>query len=728
MNTIKKKDALLKLEDNNYYFLASSSYADDTLRTLNYGDTFAVFDRWGDINPIGKGVQGVYHRGTRFINSMQLRLNDHRPMLLSSNIKFENEILSVDLANPPMDDLAGKSILQGTIHIQRTIFLQDGAIHEEIHLRNYGQETYHLRLHISCEADFKDIFEIRGLQRKQKGQLSPSRAVGSNKIRWSYKGLDDIQRSVELRLSPDPNELNDQSGTYHMTLHAKGSINVHCAANLYAEEEAPREETYMEAYGKIVPWLEKSKSIIAHVHTSNEQFNHWVNRSKNDLLSLLARTSGGVYPYAGVPWYNTIFGRDGIITAMSTLWAAPEISRGVLAFLAENQARHEDPVQDAEPGKILHEMRYGEMASTGEVPFQRYYGTIDATPLFIMLAGRYLQRTDDLPFIRAIWENITAALHWIDNYGDLDGDGFVEYQRKAASGLANQGWKDSHDSISHADGELATGAIALCEVQGYVYEAKCQAAYIAGRLGYDRQKEELLEAAQKLKQRFNDQFWDEKLGCYVLALDGDKAPCRVRSSNAGHCLFTGIATPEKALITAGTLMGKEMFTGWGIRTLAANEARYNPMSYHNGSVWPHDTAIVAAGFARYGMMHETMRLLQGLFEASLFIDLQRMPELFCGFDARQGEGPTSYPVACSPQAWSVAAVFLLLQSCLRLGIEAPEKELRFDGPELPSWVDDIDISNLPVDGQFVGVRICRSEGDMDIDISRKPADWKSLVM
>jgi glycogen debranching enzyme len=724
----EKQDTLVKFNNNEYYFHAASSYADDEVRVLNAGDTFAVLDRWGDINPIGKGVQGLYHQGTRFISNMQLRLNQLRPVLLSSNVKYENESLSVDLTNPAMDDSSGQPVQQGMVHLLRAKFLQDGVFHENITLHNYGQETCHLQLQFVFEGDFKDIFEVRGMKRKQGGELYPGHVLNESEVQLTYKGLDNIKRKALLRFRPYPDSLQPQSALFNITLPAKQSFSIQYAISLQVgEEPLLPAESYTQAYNKMTRELQHSRHIIAHVHTSNEQFNHWLNRSKNDLLSLLAHTPKGLYPYAGVPWYNTIFGRDGIITALSTLWIAPDIAKGVLLFLADKQAIQENPLIDAEPGKILHEMRYGEMAATGEIPFREYYGSIDATPLFIILAGQYLQRTNDLMLIAGIWENIRAALHWIDRYGDIDGDGFVEYARKAASGLANQGWKDSHDAVSYANGELAASPIALCEVQGYVYEAKLQAAGIARRLGHEAMAQQLEAAAAQLQKRFSEQFWDEALGTYVLALDGYKRPCRVISSNAGHCLYSGIATPEQAARTAEVLMREDMFTSWGIRTLSAKEKRYNPMSYHNGSVWPHDTAIIAAGFARYDMTDKAMRLMQGLFDASLFIHLQRLPELFCGFHSRNGEAPTAYPVACSPQAWAVAAVYLLLQSCLRVSVDAAAKQLRFHKPQLPSYLHYLKIDNLPAGKDHFELEIFRYEHDLGIHVLHKPGGWDVVV-
>src|SRR5690606_2261305 len=430
----------------------------------------------------------------------------------------------------------------------------------------------------------------------------------------------------------------------------------------------------------------KSRRLFADLISVNSQFNHWINRSEIDLISLLAETPHGKYPYAGVPWYNTPFGRDGIITAIETLWLAPEISKDVLLFLARNQADALIPEQDAEPGKILHEARNSEMANTGEVPFKQYYGTIDATPLFIMLAGMYYERTADIELIKAIWPNIKSALHWIDNYGDLDGDGFVEYKFKAKNGLTNQGWKDSFDAVMHKDGRLADPPIALCEVQGYVFSAKKHAAKLARVLNDEALSIRLDREAEKLKQIFNEKFWDDELNCYVLALDGEKKPCRVVSSNAGQCLFTGIADYDKAAKLAEVLLSNDMFTGWGIRTLSSAEARFNPMSYHNGSVWPHDNALIAYGLSLYGFTEHSLKIMEALFDSSLYIDLQRLPELFCGFKRRPNEGPTAYPVACSPQAWSVAVVFMLLQACFRIDVNALTKTITFNKPVLPPYL------------------------------------------
>jgi len=465
--------------------------------------------------------------------------------------------------------------------------------------------------------------------------------------------------------------------------------------------------------------LVESKASEPHIHTSNTQFNHWVNRSRADIHLLWTNTPDGPYPYAGVPWYSTVFGRDGIITALECLWMNPQLARGVLGCLARTQATGVRVEQDAEPGKIIHEMRSGEMAALGEIPFGRYYGSIDATPLFIMLANAYYERTGDADFVRDFWPHVERALEWIDRYGDPDGDGFYEYARRTHAGLLHQGWKDSHDAVFHDDGAQAEGPIALCEVQGYVYAAKLAAARLADSLGHAPRAAALVTEADELRARFEDAFWCEDLSTYALALDGRKRQCRVVTSNAGHCLFAGIASEERAARLAKTLMAQASFSGWGIRTVAANARGYNPMSYHNGSVWPHDNALIAAGLARYGYKDAAVRILTGLFDAALCVELHRLPELFCGFQRRPGESPTMYPVACSPQAWAAGAVLLCLQSCLGLEVRYPNPTVTFSNPVLPSFLDAIQIHDLKVGNAAVDLVLTRHAGDVGISVRQR---------
>lgn len=718
-----------KLDPRNDQFniIASFSMADGHIKVLKQGDTFGVFDRDGDIRCFKFGPQGLYHEGTRFLSHFELTLNGERPMLLSSTVKEDNVLLNVDLTNPDMTDEGDVSIPRGSLHLARTRFLWQGHCFERLRIHNYSLLTMPVRISFTVEADFADLFEVRGKKRDRRGRRLET-IMSKEGFSLGYEGLDEVERRLTVHCVPAPTAVRSGEIEFETLLEAGEAVQWDLTISCEVDRQPTCELSYEHALVEVERALQSAQADDCVIVTSNEQFNAWLNSSLADLHMMISDTPEGPYPYAGVPWFSTPFGRDGLITAFELLWVNPTIARGVLAYLAATQAKEAAPEQDAEVGKILHETRKGEMAALREIPFGRYYGSIDATPLFIMLAGSYYEHTGDQAFIGQIWPNIELALKWIDTAGDLDGDGFVEYRRRSTGGLLHQGWKDSQDAVFHADGSPAEGPIALCEVQGYVFAAKRRAARLAQSLGYPERARHLLKEADKLRSQFERKFWCYDISSYALALDGSKQPCRVRTSNAGHCLWTGIANMKHGMRIAKTLVGQDFFNGWGIRTVAATEIRYNPMSYHNGSVWPHDTALIAAGLAAYGFKQGILKLLNGLFDASLFLDLHRLPELLCGFSRRPGGGPTLYPVACSPQTWSSAAVFLLLQSCLGMRIDAPRGRLSFSQPVLPPFLEHIDIKNLRIGGATVDLSLERHDQDVGINVLRREGRVGIVVM
>ncbi len=695
---------------------------------LKHGDTFAVFDRFGDMRPVGLGEQGVYHRGTRHLSALSLRLQGTRPLLLSSNVREDNALLTVDLSNPDVEHDGDIVLARDTLHVFRGAMLWDGVCHTKLRVKNYGMRPVEVAIDLGFDADFRDIFEIRGSTRAQRGRMLEPR-IGESTLELGYRGLDDVERRTIVDFEPVPQRLTERAARFEATLapHAEVTFTIAVRCEAGARSHTPTAH-FDGALERTVRACELSQSRDAGITTSNEQLNAWINRSRADVHLMITDTPHGPYPYAGIPWFSCPFGRDGIITALQFLWVNPGLARGVLAYLAATQSDERDPERDAEPGKILHETREGEMAALGEIPFRRYYGTVDATPLFVLLAGEYYVRTGDLAFIQSIWRNIERALTWMDEDGDRDRDGFVEYARQGGKGLVTQGWRDSFDAIFHDDGQLAEGPITLCEVQAYVYGAKRAAALLAGALGQDQRARGLEQQAEQLRARFEEVFWSDAIGTYVLALDGKKRPCRVRSSAAGHCLLTGIVSPARAKKVADALLGESAFSGWGIRTIPCTEARYNPMSYHNGSVWPHDNALIAAGFARYGLTEPLERVFSALFDASTFVELHRMPELYCGFTRRPAEGPTRYPVACAPQAWAAGSAFLLLGACLGLRIDARVGRVVFDRPTLPRWLDHVELTGLAVGEALVDVELDRRADDVAVHLVRRQGEVQIVVV
>ncbi len=678
--------------DQSPFYIAAAGAPSRPRCILKQNDCFAVLDSHGAIGCASDEAGGLYARDTRHLSRLAFLINGQEPLILGSTLRDDNLNLRADLTNPDVLSKDGIVLLKDTLHIGRTIYIHNGVLCERSAIVNHGTVPVPLDVTIDFDSDFADLFEVRGMRRPARGFLHKE-VVGKNKVIFRYTGLDNKVRETALSFEPEPTELTTAGARYALTLPPsvqwRQFVTVSCDGH-----SRPAAPSFLRGLLQARRDLVGNPRAIATVETSNNVFNEIVCRSLADLRMLMTATPEGKYPYAGIPWYSTTFGRDGLITAMQTLWFDPTVARGVLQRLAHFQATAFDDASDAQPGKILHEMRSGEMAELGEVPFGLYYGSIDSTPLFVLLAGLYVERTGDVGFLRQIWPNVLRALDWIDGPGDPDGDGFVEYARATQQGLANQGWKDLHDAVFHADGDLAEGPIALVEVQGYVYAALLAAANCARRLGeYDR-ADRLATRAEKLQQRFEEAFWCEDLGTYALALDGRKQPCRVRTSNAAHAMFTGIMSLDRARRVARDMTRPSFNSGWGIRTVATSEARYNPMSYHNGSIWPHDNAIIASGLVRYGLSDGIAPIFNGMMQAAAYMDQRRLPELFCGFPRRRSRGPTLYPVACSPQAWASGAVFQLLQAILGLEYDLSARAIRLRNPAVPMSVGQITVHNM----------------------------------
>lgn len=707
--------------DNRWYIPATSPRGDDRTRILKSDDAFAVFSRHGEIGRVGLGDQGLYFAGTRHLSRWQVLLAEREPMLLNSTVRLDNGRLLVDQTTPDLFRGGTLWLPKGTLHLRREAAMQDETLSERLQITNYHDTAARLPLEYRFDADFCDVFEVRGVQRQRRGEyLEPHREACALERR--YQGLDGVLRRTRIQFSQAPDTLDGGAAVFHLDLGPGATfeleVQVHCAA------DHPRPEpNLLPSRG---PGRGTEPPAFARIFTDNEQFNDWVNRSEADLRMLLTHTRHGLYPYAGLPWFSTPFGRDGLITALQTLWLQPQIARGVLAFLAATQAQGHDDAAEAEPGKILHELRSGEMAALDEVPFRRYYGTVDATPLFVLLAGRYLRRTGDEGFVREIWPALRRALQWMEEKADERG--FLTYARHGDKGLVQQGWKDSDDSVFHRDGRPADPPIALCEVQGYACEAFQQAGAMADRLGQAALARRWRARSRQMLEAIDRWFWMEAMGTYALALDGEGRPCAVRTSNAGHLLYNGAVKPARAASLARSLVSAEACNGWGVRTVFAGEPRYNPMSYHNGSVWPHDTSLIAAGLARYGFKEEAMQLLEGLFNASIFFDIHRLPELFCGFDRLPGQAPTLYPVACTPQAWASGAVYMLLEAILGVDFSPRERQIRLRHPRLPDYLGWLRISGLGCGDASLDLVVRRHGRDVAVNVEQRRGDLELSVV
>jgi glycogen debranching enzyme len=687
--------------------------------------TFLVTDQFGDIPEGNTAALGLYHHDTRFLSGLELVVNDVKPLLLHSSTE-RNYSQIVELTYP------FESIDHEGVHRKENVSVQrhrvlSGSLFERIRVRNFGTKTRSLRLTVSFAADFLDIFEVRGLVRERRGQVQPP-SVDRSRVVLAYRGLDGGRRATTLRFSPAPSELDESRAVFALDIEPGQGIELAIEALPEVEGESEGRATMQQAEERLGREYTRWRKRCTGFTTSNIQLSQFLDRAILDLRMLTAHDDEGTeYIDAGVPWYSALFGRDALITAYQALAVNSDLAWSTLRGLAARQGKQDDEWREEEPGKILHEMRVGELARSGAIPHTPYYGSVDATPLWLSVLHGAYRWTGDLEAVRELWPNVLSALAWIDEHGDLDGDGYVEYRRRSPKGLENQGWKDSGDAIAHPDGTLAEAPIALVEVQGYVYQAKRNIARLARDLEDPDLADRLEKEADELKERFNRDFWLEDRGFYALALDGSKRPVETLTSNPGHCLWSRIIDEEKAPKVVRRLLSPTLSSGWGIRTLAAKQTPYDPIGYHTGSVWPHDTALIAHGMRRYGFDREARQVLDQLALAGAFFPYARFPEVFCGFSGEEVPVPVQYPVACRPQAWASGAPLLMIRSYGGFSADAPNGKLYIDRPALPAWLHRIEIRGMRVGSARIDLVFSNNDGVTATEIPRKDGDLEILI-
>ena len=701
----------------------------ERLWSTKEGEMFLCADAEGNLDAKKVTGSGLYWRDTRYLSDFVLDVDGNAPLLLSTSADraFASH---VDLTNQDLvDDDGTVSAVQGTVNIRRTRVI-DGRLYERIRVRNYNAAAVEFTLNLTFGTDFADIFEVRGLRRATRGKLAQPKADRSS-IAFAYAGLDGVFRETRVSFALEPTEL-EVHGTqvvaaWRLRLEPTQTEMIALTVEPRVATFRPPDKPFDVATHELRRSYESWERSCTRVWTDNQLYNSLLARGVRDLRALLTPTRHGNLPAAGIPWFVAPFGRDSLLTCHQTLLLNPDLTRATLEVLAAFQADEVDEWRDAQPGKILHELRQGELAGANEIPHTPYYGSIDSTPLWLLLLGTYYRWTGDLGFCRRLLPNVERALEWVETYGDPDGDGFVEYQRSSPRGLANQGWKDSHDSVVHVDGKLAEGPIALAEVQAYVYLAKLRLADVFEALGDGDRAAALRGQAASLKAAFNERFWVESEQYFAMALDGDKRPVATITSNPAHGLYCGVVDPDKAAPLARRLLAPDMFSGWGVRTLSKSAVAYNPMSYHNGSIWPHDNAIIGAGLKRYGFAKATNRLATAMFEMAVTVDDMRLPELFCGFTRRSPNRPVAYPVACSPQAWAAGAPFLLLQAMLGISADAPANVLNVGKPQLPGWLNTVELHDLRVGRSTISIVFQRHGETTGFSLLDKDGDVRVLM-
>jgi glycogen debranching enzyme len=697
--------------------------------TVKDDDLFLVTDTLGNISGGSvddqKASMGLFCRDTRFLSRLELQIEGRSPVLLSSTAD-KGFLLSILCTNPLIEDC----LRPDTLGIRREIAL-GGALFEELEVSNYSTTPVCFELSLSFGSDFIDLFEIRGFNREKRGKLLRlvEEAAGASELMiLAYQGLDGLVMQSHVQFQHhQPDFFKGYTAVWQLELAShetqKLGYRLQMLINNQPTSTVSAPVTLVQA--KAAELLEEQHwhQQVTQIRSDKATFNRVIERAEQDLY--LLRQSFGNFGKskvvsAGVPWFSTLFGRDALITASQTLMLNPAIAQETLTVLAAYQGKTEDEWREEAPGKILHELRQGEMARCQEIPHTPYYGTIDATPLWLMLYAEYYAWTHDQETRERLWSNALAAMDWIDRNTTPE-TGYLSYVRKSPRGLLNQGWKDSGDCIVNSKGQLATGAIALCEVQAYVYAAKVRLAEIARLKKRIDLADRWQEEAKNLKERFNRDFWMSDEDFCALALDGEGNQVDSITSNPGHCLHLGIFTPEKAYSVSKRLRAPDMFNGWGIRTLNSLSPAYNPMGYHLGSVWPHDNALIAMGLRSLGLIDQALEVSQGILDMTRRQPYQRPPELFCGYERTDDNDPVQYPVACTPQAWATGSVFQLLQMMVNLVPDAQNNCLRIIDPTLPESINQLSLHNLRVGTTLLDLEFERSGNTTACRVAKKRA-------
>jgi glycogen debranching enzyme len=675
--------------------------------TLIDGKTFLSTTVAGDIAPAGAPDVGFFFDDTRFLSSLELRINGHRAVVLSSNTErtFASQI-ELTTGNITLRD--SFDLPENTVHIRREQVLASDVLFDSFSMENFNLTPVDLTLELCFDADFVDVFQVRGVARRVHGQYYEP-VVNDDSIEFYYRGLDRVMRNTSVHLWPKPDALNESGARWDLHLDPLKKLEIRVSVTPRIEDRSTRAGDYDQAANLRLrreayrAW----EQTCTHFKSSNDVFDSALDTCVGDFHALLIPDGKEHIIAAGIPWFATIFGRDSIIAAYQSLLLDPQLAIDTLRVLARHQGQETNDWLDEQPGKILHEYREGEMTRCGEMPFGPYYGSVDSTPLFLILLSETWNWTADEELVQELLPAAYKALDWLEEFGDFDRDGFVEYIRRSPKGLVNQGWKDSWDANIHRDGTIAEPPIALCEVQGYVYDAKYRMASLLRSFGDAARADKLKKEASELAKRFERAYWMPHRGFYAMALDGHKKPIEVIASNPGQLLFTRIISKERARTVTHRLMKPDMFSGWGWRTMSQDERVFNPLSYHRGSVWPHDNSIIAHGMALNEYREPAMQGLSTLFQAAVNFRDYRLPELFCGVQRREHDEPVHYPVSCSPQAWASGAMLLILTSVLGLRPSAPRKELNIVNPQLPEWLDHLHLRNVRVGKCRVGLDFTR---------------------